>query len=482
MGRLAAPVGVVDRPFEQRRDPLVVDLAGAGGNVVIAGGPQTGKSTLLRTLICSLALTHTPREVQFFCLDFGGGALRGLDGLPHVSGVAGRRDTEAVRRTVAEVAALLDEREARFAELGIDSIATYRRRRAAGEFADDPFGDVFLVVDGWGTLRQEYEELEQTDHQRWPPRARLRHPRGASPPPAGRRSGSTCATCSAPGWSCASATRPSPRSTARPRRTCPRSTPGRGLTRDKLHFLAALPADRRQAAASTTWPRAPPTWCSRCARPGRTSRRPRCGCCRDCCRWRSSARSPDPAAPGIPIGINETKLAPVCLDFASDPHSSRSATPSAARPTCCGSSRAPSSSGTPRTRRGWSIADYRRGLLGAVEGEHLLDYAPSGQAFTEMVGAMQGALTKRLPGPDVTPDQLRDRSWWTGPELYILVDDYDLVAGGGSQPAGAAGRAAAAGPRHRPAPDHRPPGRRRLPGALRAGAAAPAGARQPRAC
>ena len=153
-GRLAAPVGVVDRPFEQRRDPLLVELDGAGGNVVVVGGPQSGKSTLLRSMLCALALTHTPWEVQFFCLDFGGGALRGLDGLPHLSGVAGRRDTEAVRRTVAEVAALIDERETRFATLGVDSIATYRRRRAAGEVTDDPFGDVFLVVDGWGTFRQ----------------------------------------------------------------------------------------------------------------------------------------------------------------------------------------------------------------------------------------------------------------------------------------------------------------------------------------
>ena len=32
---------------------------------------------MLRTLICSLALLHTPREMQFYCLDFGGGSLAG---------------------------------------------------------------------------------------------------------------------------------------------------------------------------------------------------------------------------------------------------------------------------------------------------------------------------------------------------------------------------------------------------------------------
>jgi S-DNA-T family DNA segregation ATPase FtsK/SpoIIIE len=29
----------------------------------------------------------------------------------------------------------------------------------------------------------------------------------------------------------------------------------------------------------------------------------------------------------------------------------------------------------------------------------------------------------------VTPEQLRDHSWWIGPELYLLVDDYDLLVG-----------------------------------------------------
>ena len=40
-------------------------------------------------------------------------------------------------------------------------MAAYRRARAAGQFADQPFGDVFLVIDGWLTMRDEYDSLEQ---------------------------------------------------------------------------------------------------------------------------------------------------------------------------------------------------------------------------------------------------------------------------------------------------------------------------------
>ena len=42
---------------------------------------------------------------------------------------------------------------------------------------------------------------------------------------------------------------------------------------------------------------------------------------------------------------------------------------------------------------------------------------------------MREALVKRLPPPDLTPQQLRSRSWWEGSDLFLVVDDYDLVAG-----------------------------------------------------
>jgi S-DNA-T family DNA segregation ATPase FtsK/SpoIIIE len=32
-----------------------------------------------------------------------------------------------------------------------------------------------------------------------------------------------------------------------------------------------------------------------------------------------------------------------------------------------------------------------------------------------------------MPSPDASQAQLRTRSWWSGPDIYIVVDDYDLV-------------------------------------------------------
>ena len=80
LGGLVMPIGTVDRPREQRRDTLSVNLAGAAGHAVVVGGPRSGKSTLLRTFVTSIALTTTPLESQFYVMDFGGGAFSPMAG------------------------------------------------------------------------------------------------------------------------------------------------------------------------------------------------------------------------------------------------------------------------------------------------------------------------------------------------------------------------------------------------------------------
>ncbi|MGB6126849.1 MAG: hypothetical protein WBG47_16005, partial [Gordonia sp. (in: high G+C Gram-positive bacteria)] len=41
-------------------------------------------------------------------------------------------------------------------------------------------------------------------------------------------------------------------------------------------------------------------------------------------------------------------------------------------------------------------------------------------------------LRARLPGPDVTPAQLRERSWWKGLEMVVVIDDYDVLVPSGT--------------------------------------------------
>lgn len=424
-GRLTVPIGIVDKPFEQLRDLLTIDLSGVGGHVAIAGGPQSGKSTLVRTILTALALTHSPREVSFFCLDFGGGALAGLAQLPHTAGVAARLDTERVGRTIAEVNSLLAARERYFLDHGIDSMATFRRRRAAGEFADQPYGDVFLVIDGWSTVRQDFDQHIQTFNSmaarglnygihlivttaRWVElSAGVRDQAGTH---LELRMGDSMDS----------------EINSRRAATVPR-LPGRGLTRDgMLHYLSALPridgvesaedlADGVAglvAAVKESWPgpRAPQVRMLPTKLP-------------------VSQLPPPEGDLRMPIGLEESELSTVWHDFSETPHmvvvgDTESGKTNMLRLTA----KAIMERYTPAEAR-IMVVDYRRTLVEAIPDEYRLGHAVSVDALRDMIGGAAPAVKERVPGPDIAPGRMKLCDWWTGPRLFILVDDYDMVGG-----------------------------------------------------
>ena len=157
---LTAVIGLTDDPATQSQRPLAIDLTRAGGHLLIIGAPQTGRSTLLRTLAVSTCLTRTPREVAIYGMDLTGGGLQRLEEFPHVGGVVSRGNRDRLRRLLEELSAMLVHREAVFKERGIDSLAQLRTLHAQGRLNELPAADILLLVDGFGALRSDFEELE----------------------------------------------------------------------------------------------------------------------------------------------------------------------------------------------------------------------------------------------------------------------------------------------------------------------------------
>lgn len=145
---LTVPLGILRDPEAQTQSTFSVDLSHWAGNLGITGAAQSGKTTLLRTLVCGLALTHTPAEVQVYGLSAEDG-LRALEGLPHVGAVADRRDPAQGAEIAWLAADVIDQRRELFAQAGIDSMEAVRAFTRSGQGSDDPFGDVFVVVDDW---------------------------------------------------------------------------------------------------------------------------------------------------------------------------------------------------------------------------------------------------------------------------------------------------------------------------------------------
>ncbi|WP_338687146.1 type VII secretion protein EccCa [Streptomyces acidiscabies] len=433
-GRLVVPVGIVDKPFEQRRDPLWLDFSGAAGHMQIVGGPQSGKSTLLRAIISSFALTHTPHEVQFYGLDFGGGGMSAVEGLPHVGGVASRLDPERVRRTVAEVYGVLTRREEYFRAAGIPSIADFRTRRARGDIsvADQPWGDVFLVIDGWGSFRTEYEALDPvvldmaarglgygihvilTASRSMEVRSSLKdHLMNRLELRLGDTMDSELDRKVAV--------------------NVPTGVPGRGQTPGKLHFMGAVPridgltsgtelSDATQALAtevSRHWAASPAPEVRLLPREFPAKELP------------GGDRFPQR---GVAFALDEDNLEPVFVDFEQDPFflvfgESESGKSNLLRLLI-----------KQITQRYAGdecklfVVDNRRSLLDVTPASHLAEYIPMSNNMDHHMAALADLMTRRTPTADVTAQQLRDRSWWRGPTVYVVIDDYDLVSTSSGNP------------------------------------------------
>ncbi|MFQ6327956.1 type VII secretion protein EccCb [Nocardia sp. CWNU-33] len=449
-GRLRVPVAVIDDPYAQLQDVLTLSLDGEHGNVAVFGGQGAGKSTALAAVVIATAATHTPEQVQFYVLDFGGGLFAGLAGIPHVGSVASRTDADRVRRTIAELTALLHRREESFAAHNIESMVEFRSRRAdvdvlpvghqaAYPILREPFGDVFLVIDGWRELLQQFEALE--------PELNLLAVRGLQY--------GIHVILSAARWV---DIRPAVKERigmevelrlsdsndsgiSRRAAALVPHVPGRALIRGPAgaqHILMALPRLGSSTDAQTlslgigsagrklsdAYPgrRAPEIRML----PARIDRSEVLAA--------ADALGIEQSGSRVVVGVRESDLQPLVLDFQSQPLLLIFADAGAGKTTLLRNIVAGITERAAEGQVRIVLIDPRRTMLDAVDTEFRSGYSNSSLEVADMAAQLADVIDRRLPGPGVTAQQLRERSWWTGPEIFVVVDDYDIVVTSSANP------------------------------------------------
>ena len=133
---------LADIPHEQRQIPQGWDMERS--NLLMVGAPGSGTSTSLISLALTLCLHSHPDEFDMLILDMGAGTLAPLQNLPHVSSYVGPGEGAKERQT----------RFLRHLMVELD------RRRS------NPFGNrrIVVLVDGFGTLKDEFSEYTGTDY------------------------------------------------------------------------------------------------------------------------------------------------------------------------------------------------------------------------------------------------------------------------------------------------------------------------------
>jgi S-DNA-T family DNA segregation ATPase FtsK/SpoIIIE len=397
------PLGEIDKPFEMRRDPLVFDATSAGANLVIHGGPKSGKSTALQTFIMSAAALHSPRDVTFYCLDYGGGQLAPLKDLAHVGSVASPLEPERIRRTFAELEQLLRSRQARGAS-----------------DRDDGHGEVFLVIDNLYAFSRDNTDAFNT---RNPLLAKVTELVNTGMPygihvvittpnwievPLAMRDGLGLRLELRLNDSQDSNVR-MVGALRRPAETVPADQPGRGLTMAAEHFLFARPTLESIAAINAKYPdvTAPAV------------------------RLLPANLAPATVAPLYPapdrvvVGQREEDLAPVAVDFADNPLLMVFGDAKSGKTTLLRHLIRTIREHSRPDQVAFTVIDRRLQLVD----EPLFadnEYTPNVDRILPAVLGLSALLEKRRPPAGLTVSEL---SGWTyqGHTHYLIIDDVDQI-------------------------------------------------------
>ncbi len=143
-------LGLADIPERQLQEAVsfVPDRDGA---MLVYGTSGSGKSTALRTIAIAAGMRPDLGDTEVYGLDFGSGALRSLDVLPHVGSIIPGDDVERVQRVLRTLNDILDRRGKAFSEANAASLSEYRRITGSRE------PRIILLLDGFGQFKAEWD-------------------------------------------------------------------------------------------------------------------------------------------------------------------------------------------------------------------------------------------------------------------------------------------------------------------------------------
>ena len=156
---ISVRIGDIDTPRRHCRVPMEVKFSdSSSGNLAIVGSAGTGRSMVIKSMVASSAIRYYGATVSWFLYDYTGSALAPLADYPNVSIYGTKNSRDTWRRIKGEVERVLNIRIAAFEEYGFASPDAYFAGRDEAGVVGDDFGWIMVAIDGFGDMATALKE------------------------------------------------------------------------------------------------------------------------------------------------------------------------------------------------------------------------------------------------------------------------------------------------------------------------------------
>ena len=147
---ISAIIGEYDDPFNQKQGIVKLDFM-KDGNTIIYGNAESGKETLLSTMIYDLIATYDTDKVELYIFDFGTEALKIYNGAPQVGDVVLINDSEKIGRFFD----MIQEEIRRRRDILLDYNGDYELYLKNGK---NPLPAIIIAINNYEAFAEVYED------------------------------------------------------------------------------------------------------------------------------------------------------------------------------------------------------------------------------------------------------------------------------------------------------------------------------------
>ena len=145
--------GQVDDPENQTVSPAVFNMY-TDSNIIIAGCTGSGKTTLIKNMLYSLADHYSPYKVKIKIFDFSGGLFDIFRKLPHCSEVYTDISENLMENFFSDTMCEMVRRKHLFEKLSVPDYNEYI-------CASDDISALIIIFDGYGIFKEMFPHMEE---------------------------------------------------------------------------------------------------------------------------------------------------------------------------------------------------------------------------------------------------------------------------------------------------------------------------------